>query len=113
MFKKSFLCLVAFGSLLTLSSCNKSEDFDLSTVLVTIKESRKDDFENNDILIEDFSWENVSQLNYGEWSLGQNIGYMTVFLKVSGTREVEEAITYFTTLDFVQSAEKNFIYSQI
>ena len=55
MFKKSFLCLVAFGSILSLSSCNKSEDFDLSTVLVLIKESRKDDFENNDILIEDFS----------------------------------------------------------
>ena len=42
-----------------------------------------------------------------------SVHYMTVSLEVYGIKEVENAINHFVTLDFVQSAEKNFNYSQI
>lgn len=113
MYKKIVFCLVALCSLFALSSCSNSADYDLGSVLVTIKDSYKENFQTNNIIIEDFKWENISEINYGEWSVGQNIGYMTVSLEVYGIKEVENAINHFVTLDFVQSAEKNFNYSQI
>ena len=103
-------CLFALCSLFSLSSCSNSANYDLGSVLVTIKDSYKDNFETNYIIIEDFKWENVSEINYGEWSVGQNVGYMTALLKIHGIKEVENAINHFVTLDFVQSAEKIFIY---
>lgn len=106
-------CLFMLCSLFALSSCNASANYDLGSVLVTIKESYKEKFQTNNIIIEDFKWENIAEINYGEWSAGQNIGYMRVSLKVYGINEVENAINHFVTLDFVQSAEKNFIYAQI
>jgi len=113
MYKKIVFCLVALCTLFALSSCSNSADYDLGSVFVTINESYKENFQTNNIIIEDFKWENISEINYGEWSVGQNIGYMTVSLEVYGIKEVENAINHFVTLDFVQSAEKNFNYSQI
>lgn len=110
MFGKYLLSLLAFCSLFSLSACTNTDDFDLGSVLVTIKESYKEDFESNRIVIENFEWENISELNYGEWSLEQNAGYMAVILKKTGVKKVEDAIEHFITLNFIQSAQKNYIY---
>ena len=99
-----------FTVLVVQSSCSlrpSRPDFSLNEVKVIVKAEYHEEFINRNITVEDFAWENISELNYQhyypEYDYGRSI---EVSLKVHGVKRVESAIEHFKKLDFIEDAGK-------
>jgi hypothetical protein len=83
------------------------DEFETDSVSVSIKADFKDKFLSEEFSIDDFDWENVERIEYIIWysTSDPEIGFLTVYLKEHGKKQVRDAIEHFNTLDFVDSAE--------
>ena len=64
----------------------------------------KEAYDNRMITVEDFQWDNIERIEYVCWFDNIERGALTLYLKKSGRRRVEQAITHLETLDFVLKA---------
>ena len=80
------------------------EDIYTDRVGVTIDAQMKEAYENRMITVEDFQWDNIERIEYVCWFDNIERGALTLYLKKSGRRRVEQAITHLETLDFVLKA---------
>lgn len=103
MLKKLIALIFVFTSLFLLISCPPYNKH--LSVIVTIKSEYKDEFEEEKITIEDLLYDNIESIEYGEWDYEHDYGLITVYLKKTGKKQVEQAIKHFLTLEFVLTAE--------
>ena len=99
-----------FTVLVVQSSCSlrpSRPDFSLNEVKVIVKAEYHEEFINRNITVEDFAWENISELNYHDYYPEYDYGgRITVSLKEHGVKRVESAIEHFKKLDFIEDAGK-------
>ena len=81
------------------------EDIFTDRVNVIVNAQMKEAFLSETITAEDLGWDNIDRIEFNvSWFENLEVGALTVFLKRTGRRRVEQAIAYFETLDFVVSA---------
>ncbi len=73
-------------------------------VSVIVNVQMKEAFLSETITAEDFGWDNIDRIQYVCWFENTERGALTVYLKKTGKRRVDQAIAHFETLDFVVSA---------
>lgn len=71
---------------------------------VSIKTEYKEKFLAEEFSIEDFAWDNIDKIEYGPWygTLNTERGWITVYLKKHGKKEVKNAAKHFDSLPFVK-----------
>ena len=81
------------------------EDIYTDRVRVIVNAQMKEAFLSETITAEDFGWDNIDRIEYNiSWYENTERGALTVYLKKTGKRRVDQAIAHFETLDFVVSA---------
>ncbi len=80
------------------------EDIYTDKVGVIIDAQMKEAYDNETITAETFDWDNIERIEYFCWFENLNKGSVTLYLKRTGWRRVEQAIAHLETLDFVESA---------
>lgn len=99
---------VMMFSLFLFTSCSRKEIVDRIAILV--KTEYKNEFLSEEISLADFEWENAERIEYYEWydAWGEEdapeVGYMILFLKKHGKKQVYAAIEHCSKLDFVYEA---------
>ncbi len=93
--------LLAFGMLGF--GCGE-EDIYTDRVKIIVDAQMKEAYDNKTITAETFGWDNIERIQYVCWFENTERGALTVFLKRTGRRRVEQAIAHFETLDFVVRA---------
>ena len=74
-------------------------------VSVIVNAQMKEAFLSETITAEDFGWDNIDRIEYNiSWYENIEEGALTVYLKKTGKRRVDQAIAHFETLDFVVRA---------
>ena len=81
------------------------EDIYTDRVRVIVNAQMKEAFLSETITAEDFGWDNIDRIEYNiSWYENIEEGALTVYLKKTGKKRVDQAIAHFETLDFVVSA---------
>lgn len=80
------------------------EDIYTDRVRVIVNAQMKEAYDNETITAETFGWDNIERIEYVCWFDNIERGALTLYLKKSGRRRVEQAITHLETLDFVLKA---------
>jgi len=83
-----------------------SSDYHNDRVNVTIRAEYRDRFLAEDFSVEDFSWDNVENIEYEGWMDSIERGFMTVYLGNRGHRRVRAAVEHFRELPFVLYANR-------
>ena len=74
-------------------------------VSVIVNAQMKEAFLSETITAEDLGWDNIDRIEYNvSWFENTERGVLTIYLKKTGKRRVDQAIAHFETLDFVVSA---------
>ena len=74
------------------------EDIYTDRVRVIVNAQMKEAYDNETITAETFGWDNIEQIEYLYWFDNTERGALTLYLKKSGRRRVEQAITHLETL---------------
>jgi hypothetical protein len=108
LFKKIIVILMITFMAFSLVACkkNEEEDFLSDRISVLIKSKYRSEFEAKEITIESFDWNNIKSISYEIWYEDTNTGWMVVYLKEHGKKNVIDAINHFNSLEFVKVAEK-------
>ena len=81
------------------------EDIYTDRVGVIIDAQMKEAFLSETITAEDLGWDNIDRIEFNvSWFENTERGVLTIYLKKTGKRRVDQAIAHFETLDFVVSA---------
>jgi len=98
------VCLIVIYAVY-ISDLRKWEDrYDTDKVRVTIKSAFKEKFLAEEFSVEDFEWDNVEKIEYGEWYENISTGGIVIYLKKHGRQQVLDAIDYLKKLDFIRTA---------
>ena len=103
---KKFAALLAIPLAFGMSGfgCGE-EDIYTDRVKIIVDAQMKEAFLSETITAEDFGWDNIDRIEYNvSWYENTERGALTVYLKKTGKRRVDQAIAHFETLDFVVSA---------
>ena len=94
--------LLAFG--MSGFGCGE-EDIYTDRVKIIVDAQMKEAYDNKTITAETFGWDNIERIEYNiSWYENTERGALTVYLKKTGKRRVDQAIAHFETLDFLVSA---------
>ena len=93
--------LLAFG--MSGFGCGE-EDIYTDRVKIIVDAQMKEAYDNETMTAETFGWDNIERIEYFCWFENLNKGSVTLYLKRTGRRRVEQAIAHFETLDFVVRA---------
>lgn len=104
------VCLLAlfFASPFVLSACEGRQEYAYDEVIAYIYDEYIEAFQNEEITLADFNFENIESIHFHEssWS-----GFSKVYvnLKRQGKRQVNEAVAHLAKLYFVSSARLSYI----
>lgn len=109
--KRIFMLLIVMLFGFTLVGCNKSDEYSKDSIIVTIRQEYEKQFLNEEFTDDDFNYENIRRVEYGTWYEKTNHGFMVIYLKNTGKKQVLSAIEHFKKLSFVYNVEKNYTIS--
>lgn len=75
-------------------------------IIIEIKSDFKNEFMNKEFKMDDFDFDNMETFSYSKWYDTKNRGYLFIYLKKTGKKEVEEALKHLKQLSFVEECEK-------
>ena len=76
-------------------------------VSVTICKEYSEKFEAEEFTVEDFQWDNAERIIYDH---SPNYPEIIIYLKKHSKKQISKAIEHLETLDFVEQAERVFLY---
>lgn len=97
-----FMLVIAF----IMVGCNQEKKYSDDAIIIEIKSDCKNEFINKEFKIDDFDFDNIETFSYSKWYDTKNRGYLFIYLKKTGKKEVEEALKHFKQLSFVEECEK-------
>lgn len=102
--KKTIIMFLLLILSVSLFACN-NEMITTDRLIVIVKAEYYEQFEVENFTIIDFQYDNIEKIVYGKWYDKSEQGYITVYLKKHGKKNVLNAIKHCKTLYFVQDAE--------
>lgn len=105
---KKVICLgVMLIMIFSVGACGDKEDIVTYKVSVLVKAEFEEKFKAEEFTVEDFKWDNIEKIVYETWydNIAEPTGWMTVYLKEHGEKQVLAAVKHFNTLGFVNIAE--------
>ena len=99
--------------ILCLTGCKKEKQYRDDAIIIEIKSSYKNEFLKKEFELSDFDFQNIETYSYSEWYDNKNRGYIFIYIKKTGKKEIEEAMKHFKQLYFVEKCEKMPIISLI
>lgn len=82
------------------------KEYSEEKIIVAIKSDYKAKFQDQLFEISDFNYDNVDRFYYVKWDEKSEIGFIHIYLKKTGKREVNRAIKHFEKLEFVDWCER-------
>ena len=104
--KKMISLLVVILLIICVCGCDGKEQYSDYNFYAVIKSTYKDNYDNKLFQLSDFEYDNIDHFSYTIWSDKDNIGYLCIYLKKTGKKEIEKAMKHFSALDFVEKCEK-------
>lgn len=99
--------MLLLTSILITSCREEKEEYAFNYVVVEVKADYRSNFENKEITVESFNWDNIQTIEYSSWNENRNVGKIYVYLKRIGEEEANEVVNHFKTLNFVSSVKKD------
>lgn len=111
--KKIFVVLMSLMFIMFLAGCKKEKQYSDEAVCITINKNYKEEFLNRSFDLTDFKHENIKFFTYSKWDENEDKGYLFVYIKKTGKKEISRIIVHLKTLNFVEECEKMPIFSLI
>ena len=111
--KRLFVAFMCLMFIICLVGCKKEEQYTDDGIIIEIKSTYKDKFLNKEFELSDFNFQNIETYSYSKWYDVKNRGYIFIYLKKTGKKEVEAAMQHFKQLSFVEECEQMPIISLI